>query len=278
MEKTCAILGRLAAWVACTPAPPLLYAACQKTRSMNRPSPYLGLVYQDGDTCPWWRLGTRRHAFPPGHVAVLSTRHGSSSAALQGRAGLWLCTFDLSGCAVFDDVDPDAAWGPVPVENHSGLIRAYQRVITRARVQRPTRTLRLKAALLDLFAVVLEEAQRPQSGGAPALGDEVEAALNHIHEHYDDPGLALPAIAGAAALSVPHFGRRFRAELGMTPMQYLRSVRLEQGRHLLRTTRLRVAEVARAVGYIDPLHFSRAFRKAMGASPRAWRRHLSGTP
>lgn len=65
MDRMCDIVNRLAAWVSTHPAPPLVFAAYQQTRSQNTPVLYLGVVYQAGAVCPWWELGGRRRPFPP---------------------------------------------------------------------------------------------------------------------------------------------------------------------------------------------------------------------
>jgi len=78
--------------------------------------------------------------------------------------------------------------------------------------------------------------------------------------------------ARAAHLSAVHLGRLFRAHVATSPMQFLRKPRIEQSRFLLERSQLRIGEVAREVGFEDPLHFSRVFSKSMGLSPRQYRR------
>ena len=51
--------------------------------------------------------------------------------------------------------------------------------------------------------------------------------------------------------------------------RYLRDMRLQNARFLLRDTTMLVEEVAFSVGFNDPLHFSRVFRTATGLSPTA---------
>jgi AraC-like DNA-binding protein len=60
--------------------------------------------------------------------------------------------------------------------------------------------------------------------------------------------------------------------MGVTPMQYLERVRLEQAEKLLRFGSLQIGEVARAVGYADPEYFANRFRRHSGHSPREFRR------
>ena len=64
--------------------------------------------------------------------------------------------------------------------------------------------------------------------------------------------------------------RRLRQD-DLTYSQLVENTRLEQARYLLGASERSVAEVAKALGYADPGSFSRAFRRWMKISPRAYR-------
>lgn len=72
--------------------------------------------------------------------------------------------------------------------------------------------------------------------------------------------------------STGHFCRAFKQRTGQAPIDYLIAVRLRHARRLLEYTDLPIAQVAGQAGYDDPLYFSRAFRKAAGITPTAYRR------
>ena len=79
--------------------------------------------------------------------------------------------------------------------------------------------------------------------------------------------LSLDAIAGAACLSPFHFHRSFRAFFGETPHQFVIRLRLEHAADRLRRTNSSVTDVALAVGFESPAHFSRAFKIALRLFP-----------
>jgi len=54
-------------------------------------------------------------------------------------------------------------------------------------------------------------------------------------------------------------------------MRYFRRLRISRARELIQHTDLRIRDIADQVGFRDPLHFSRVFRKETGRSPRAER-------
>ncbi|WP_027094179.1 AraC family transcriptional regulator [Cohnella thermotolerans] len=67
-----------------------------------------------------------------------------------------------------------------------------------------------------------------------------------------------------------HLTKLFRREMGMSPIRYLQQLRMERAKALLLEP-LSVAEVALAVGYADPLYFSKSFKKHVGCTPSEFR-------
>jgi transcriptional regulator GlxA family with amidase domain len=103
-------------------------------------------------------------------------------------------------------------------------------------------------------------------------GDVVERARAFLHAQLADPGVDLAQVARAAHVSGPHLVRRFRAELGVTPMAYLWQRRVATGIDLLTHTGLPVGEVAARCGFRSVYHFSRRVRAQAGRPPTAVRR------
>ena len=103
--------------------------------------------------------------------------------------------------------------------------------------------------------------------------DRAHAAAAYVEAHHAQD-VALADLAGHVGLSPFHFLRVFRQELGLTPHQHLVRTRLRHAVRLLADTDLPVTEVAYASGFGDLSHFLRAFRRAMGRPPGAFRRAL----
>ena len=74
-------------------------------------------------------------------------------------------------------------------------------------------------------------------------------------------------------ISVCWFIRSFRLAMGMPPMQYITSVRLNRARMLLESSDYPIQEIGAMVGYDNPLYFSRIFKKQMGEPPSRYRKH-----
>jgi transcriptional regulator GlxA family with amidase domain len=73
-------------------------------------------------------------------------------------------------------------------------------------------------------------------------------------------------------MSTSWFGKSFAAAAGMSPKQYILDLRIRNAQILLETTDGTVSEIARIVGYDNPMYFSRLFRKAKGLSPLNYRK------
>lgn len=99
----------------------------------------------------------------------------------------------------------------------------------------------------------------------------VGRALARLHER---PGEAwtMERLAEAAAVSRSTLHERFVHFLGQPPMQYLAQWRMQLAARQLRDTDAKILEVALDVGYENETAFARAFRRATGESPGAWRR------
>lgn len=85
---------------------------------------------------------------------------------------------------------------------------------------------------------------------------------------------SLAALAAAVHMSVRQFTTSFQAAFGETPWQFVMRSRLEHAAGLLRRTDRSVTDVALAVGFATPSHFSTAFSRCFGASPSHYRRHF----
>lgn len=83
--------------------------------------------------------------------------------------------------------------------------------------------------------------------------------------------LEMPAVAHAIGRSYAAFRRDFTAAVGVSPLQYRTQRRLQAAQTLLKRGEMTGAAIARNLGYNDEAHFSKAFKKAIGLSPRAWK-------
>lgn len=103
------------------------------------------------------------------------------------------------------------------------------------------------------------------------------AAVNVMRARLAEP-CTLNSLSQEVHLSRSQLARSFDAVTAMSPMAYLRKMRVERMARLLATTDLSVAEAARAVGWTNQFHASQVFHVAFGVSPTEYRRRQAAPP
>lgn len=105
----------------------------------------------------------------------------------------------------------------------------------------------------------------------PDAPPELRRIVNFLEQNFQKP-LRIPEVAAFAGRSESHVVKLFQRYVGISPKRYLQQRRLARARELLHVSDLSVAEVGRAVGFATPYHFTRAFHRAVGEPPLAYRR------
>lgn len=125
--------------------------------------------------------------------------------------------------------------------------------------------------LVYLFRSWSKNAADQTPGWLAALRDPaLSRVLTRIHAQPDAPW-TVESLAREAHLSRAAFARRFSAGVGQAPLAYLTRWRMGVAARLLRETRSPLAEIAARVGYESEFAFSRAFKRAQGQPPTAFR-------
>ncbi len=89
---------------------------------------------------------------------------------------------------------------------------------------------------------------------------------------------SIAALAADCGICETYFRRVFRDIYGLSPKQYIQSVRFRQARALLDGSDVSIAYIAEACGFENLYHFSRAFRAYEGISPSEYRRRRAVSP
>lgn len=105
----------------------------------------------------------------------------------------------------------------------------------------------------------------------PASTTTLEPLLRWLEQNLNRT-LTLDDIAEHAALSTRTLNRRFRAQTGTTPLQWLLAARIRRAQRILETTQLPIEQVATTVGFESVTTFRARFRRVVGTHPQAYRR------
>lgn len=128
-----------------------------------------------------------------------------------------------------------------------------------------------ESLFIEVLKMHLTSAPAAERGLLGAIRDSVVGpALGAMHAA-PERRWTVDALAQEARSSASVLDERFRTLLGLAPIRYLAQWRMHVAGGLLRSSDLPVATVARQVGYESEEAFSRAFKRARGASPSIWR-------
>jgi AraC-like DNA-binding protein len=92
-------------------------------------------------------------------------------------------------------------------------------------------------------------------------------AVEVLRENFNKP-LRIEDVARELRMSVSSFHAHFKAATSMSPLQFQKQLRLQEARRLMLNENLDAAEAGYRVGYDDPSHFNREYKRHFGKPPR----------
>jgi len=287
--------------VAPVPRPARPWASPHTYTFQGRTTPHwtepLRMIY-DHELVLFWEasflleVGGESYPCPPGSFAIVPPGRWHTSYNVDGAHGRrqwchfdWLPRADYANTPVMT-FHPDApaherlhlAPGPVPKEVLHGLIRLPGRVakliprlIEQQRSGSDRERLLSRTTLLELLVELLlpEEGTVEAHVEAERLAARVRRVLDETAAR-PDPIPPMVPLLRSLGRSYAHLCRLFRQEYGISPLRYVHAARMGRARLLLAAGQLGVAEVAYRLGYDDPGHFTRVFRKVTGTTPTAF--------
>ena len=145
--------------------------------------------------------------------------------------------------------------------------------------EKPGRAIVMRALVEQLLVHILRNYSTPRLSEELELSRvglvdrRIRRSVELMHTQLDQD-LTLKALAAASYLSPFHFARLFKKLTGLSPHNYLASIRATRAQLLLAETDLSVTEIGARVGYLSGSHFTKAFRLATGATPREFRKSV----
>ena len=153
-----------------------------------------------------------------------------------------------------------------------------ERIIEEKSDDRNSKELMLRLLTVELMIILSrtmrsewEESLTVKNGKAKEL---VMIAKKYMETNYSR-GITVNDAATYVFLSQGYFTRAFKDEIGVSPMNYLMSVRINKACELLKNDDIKVSAIATAVGFASAQRFNVAFKKYMGLTPMEYRRDLA---
>jgi len=208
-----------------------------------------------------------RHVLTPGQTMVLSFPHANRYWLDRGRTWeyFWIGANGREALrlmrAIIDLKGPVVTPSAQAVDRMAG---ACLRLLSAAAASGEA-----SAAAYDGL-MALHDGLFGDAPGVAAVSAPVARAMEYVDAHLGEP-LGIDRLAGVAGLSRAHFVRKFIAEAGKSPSDYVHGARMERATRLLIATDQPVVAIAAASGFANGNYFAKAFRRLNGLSPSAFR-------
>lgn len=98
----------------------------------------------------------------------------------------------------------------------------------------------------------------------------ISRVLDVVSRGMSEPDFSVAKLSKQVHMSRQHLNRKLRSITGLTTVEFIRSQRLKRAALLLRNKQSTITEIAYAVGFSTPSHFSRAFQREFGQTPSAY--------
>ncbi|WP_139994079.1 AraC family transcriptional regulator [Paenibacillus paridis] len=121
----------------------------------------------------------------------------------------------------------------------------------------------------ELLLSVLKRAELEPHPPFDHVRERIQLTKAYIEAHFQQD-LTREALAAMAGMSVAHYARLFKRDVGQGPMEYLNEIRIAHAGDILLGAERTIRETAHRVGYQDEFYFSRKFKAITGFSPTVY--------
>jgi AraC-like DNA-binding protein len=132
---------------------------------------------------------------------------------------------------------------------------------------------RNKHVILDLLVQLLLHYLKNTLDTMENIDDPIRRIMLYMNENIGR-SLDIGQLADIANYSASYLDRKFKERTGISPLKYLKRIRMDTAKILLGNMTLELSKVAAMVGFDDPKYFSRIFSETYGISPNTYRRSL----
>jgi AraC-like DNA-binding protein len=158
-----------------------------------------------------------------------------------------------------------------PESNH--VLSCMQSVLQEMQLCRPE----YQTACLAYVDIILVQLMRNASVSVTQTSTRFPAnrqcasVRQYIDRHYKE-NLTLDILAEKVSINKFYMAHAFKREYGVSPINYLISCRIREGKQLLAETDLSLSQIATVLGFSSSSYFSQSFRNAEGISPTEYRK------
>ncbi|HEY8500909.1 MAG TPA: AraC family transcriptional regulator [Clostridia bacterium] len=160
-------------------------------------------------------------------------------------------------------------------DNDEKLLDCLNSMISCARLSTPSELMLL--GYLYIFLSLLIDNSRREADQDPSAENQdkyIRRAIEFISKNYSGE-ISIQEIALRLGFDRSYLYTIFKKHLNMSPQDFLIRFRIDRAVELMENTSLSIGDISRSVGYDDPLHFSKIFKRKKGISPSLFRKQLT---
>lgn len=183
----------------------------------------------------------------------------------KGSCYEWTCT--ASGyCSIidFECAKETNQIFSIPCPQSEKMLKLFKQVEYQRTLQGPFSELESIRSVYDILLKCLNTAEptyRPLTRQR-----KIQPAVDYIAQHYDR-NITNDELAALTSLSTVYFRKLFTELLGMSPISYVHSLRIQKAKEMLMSDYGSITAIAHSLGYLNIYDFSRTFKKYTGISP-----------
>ncbi len=133
------------------------------------------------------------------------------------------------------------------------------------------RTTRLRSAVARLLLDVIDASGRhAKSQSSEGIGEVIRLIQQHPQREF-----RLQDLAQHAHLSLSHFKKRFKAETGLSPRQFILRDKIEAAKQIFQVGEKSVTDVALDLGFVSSQYFATVFKRITGTTPSQYRQEAT---
>lgn len=136
-----------------------------------------------------------------------------------------------------------------------------------------------RVAFVEMLEKIQEQLEKKELAGVKELLElededskrrKIEKAVEYIKENYSDD-INMAVVSNYVSMNYTFFSEAFKEITGKSFVEYIKSVRINMAKRLLKSTSIRISKIAAEVGYNDEKHFLKTFKAVAGVTPTEYR-------